>query len=86
MIESHWPTTQGQGKRIADRSQWLVPGGTGAYVELGFSAFASVARQALRGRCANCHVRRVLYRLTLHSDYGNGVSEARCAPCWGIRP
>lgn len=52
------------------------------------SVYATVAieRRALRGRCYICHTRRVLYRVSVSIGLGDPCpTEARCAPCWGIR-
>jgi hypothetical protein len=42
-------------------------------------------RRQLRGKCAVCGLRRVLYRIAALMAGGVGATEARCAPCWGIR-
>ncbi len=53
---------------------------------LSFPTFARVVViREPRDRCANCHQRRVLYRLQIVTAAGGDKTEARCAPCWGIR-
>jgi len=38
-----------------------------------------------RDHCVNCRARRVLYRVVVSTSAGDDKTEARCAPCWGIR-
>ncbi len=54
------------------------------FVEVPVRAIVSLAREP-RAKCSNCKVRRVLYRIhVIVGPYGD-KTEARCAPCWGIR-
>lgn len=47
---------------------------------------ARITREERRHRCAVCRVRRVLYRIRVAGLFTPGdATEARCAPCWGIR-
>lgn len=60
----------------------MTPAAVTAFVGLNLG----VHREA-RGNCFVCRTRRVLYRLTVWSG-SDGLeerTEARCAPCWGIR-
>jgi hypothetical protein len=44
-----------------------------------------IVRAPRRGRCVNCQHRRELYRVSLEAGSEWSATEARCAPCWGIR-
>jgi hypothetical protein len=48
---------------------------------------AAIRREPLRARCVRCRQRRVLYRIVIEGKIllDAGVSEARCAECWGVR-
>lgn len=56
-----------------------------ADLELSRALLTVQVRRQLRARCARCHLRRVLYRIAGLMMSGVGETEARCAPCWGIR-
>ena len=52
-------------------------------VRVGF--MAEIARRPRRGRCFVCRKRRVLYLIVVRHLGESSGTEARCAPCWGIR-
>lgn len=45
----------------------------------------SIVRRSIRARCSLCLRRRVVYRVRVDSFGGGDYTDARCAPCWGIR-
>lgn len=59
--------------------------GHSADLELNRGLMTVQVRRQPRGRCAHCGLRRVLYRIAALMASGTGETEARCAPCWGIR-
>lgn len=54
------------------------------FVEVPVRLVATVIREP-RDHCVNCRHRRVLYRLSVSSGVAADKTEARCAPCWGLR-
>ncbi len=65
--------------------EWEVPG---SVVEFPARVVVRVIREP-RDHCYNCQHRRVLYRIAVSTSIGAAQAdktEARCAPCWGIRP
>ena len=59
--------------------------GHAADLELSRGVMTVQVRRQPRARCAECRLRRVLYRIAALMASGTGETEARCAPCWGIR-
>ena len=58
---------------------------TGSYADVTTRVHVGLVRQP-RGYCFVCKLRRVLYRITVESyPHAPQATEARCAPCWGIR-
>lgn len=56
-----------------------------AIVEVPVRTTVQVVRQP-RSRCWTCRTRRVLYRIAITANVNDGdMTEARCAPCWGLR-
>jgi hypothetical protein len=57
-----------------------------AEAELSVPLNVVVVRERLRRPCFECRHRRVLYRIGLFVYAGpTATTDARCAPCWGIR-
>lgn len=56
-----------------------------ALLDLRLTLAAGIERDMVRGRCATCRLRRVVYRVVVGSGEP-GRTEARCATCWGIAP
>ena len=44
-----------------------------------------IEREAKRGKCRDCRLYRVLYRVVVATQTGGDMTDARCAECWGIR-
>jgi hypothetical protein len=55
------------------------------FVVLPTNVSVQIVRQGQRGRCVNCQHRRELYRVSLEAGGAPTATEARCAPCWGLR-
>lgn len=54
------------------------------FIDVPVRMTARVIREP-RGRCVNCQVRRVLYRIEVGTHLSADRTEARCARCWGLR-
>jgi hypothetical protein len=54
------------------------------FVEVPTRITVHVLRLTGRSRCANCQVRRVIYRIALSTVAGTDTTEARCRECWGM--
>jgi hypothetical protein len=65
--------------------QQIVMGPRSVELALGLTIEVNVVRSK-RAKCPNCHLRRVLYHLSLWvKDHPSGSGSAMCARCAGFR-